>query len=94
MEIVVIGYIILWFLLSIFTYILYRNDKKKSIKGKWRTKEKTLLLASFLLGSIGGLLALYKLRHKNKHWYFKWVNWLSFILHLGILGLLVYLTYK
>ena len=71
--------------MGIITFFAYLIDKKKAEKGKWRTKEKTLLGLSFLFGSIGGLLGLYVVRHKTKHWYFVVVNWLSFILHMMIL---------
>lgn len=77
-------YLSAWFLLSLFTFFLYGNDKKRSLKNKYRIQEKTLLRASFLLGSLGGLLGLYALRHKTKHWYFVVVNWLSLFLHIGV----------
>lgn len=77
-------YIVTWFFISLITFVLYSMDKKKSKASKWRIKEKTLLLASFLLGSIGGLLGLYLARHKTKHWYFVLINWGSFILHGAI----------
>jgi len=67
------------------TYFLYVIDKNKAIKKERRIKEKTLLLFSFFLGSIGGILGMYLARHKTKHWYFVLINWLSFILHCGIL---------
>lgn len=82
-------YLIVIVLMSFVTLIMYKTDKKKAISGKWRTKEKTLLLMSFFFGSIGGLLGLYKLRHKNKHWYFVFVNWFSLILHI-VIGYLLY----
>lgn len=75
--------------MSLITLFAYYLDKKKAEKGKWRTKEKTLLSLSFLGGALGGLIALYVVRHKNKHWYFVVVNWLSFIIHIA-LGYVVY----
>ncbi|VEU80014.1 DUF1294 domain-containing protein [Haploplasma axanthum] len=77
-------YLIVLLIMSIVTYSAYGMDKKKAIKGKWRTKEKTLLLMSFFFGSIGGLFAMYHLRHKNKHWYFVVVNFISFIIHIAL----------
>lgn len=79
-----IGYLILLLLLSIITYFAYSLDKRKAIKGRWRTKEKTLLLMSFLFGSLGGIIAMYTKRHKNKHWYFVFVNFSSLVIHLVI----------
>lgn len=82
-------YLGLIILMSIITFILYAIDKKRAIKNKWRIKEATLLLSSFLLGSIGGLIGMYGLRHKTQHWYFVVVNFLSLIIHI-ILGVVIY----
>jgi len=70
--------------MSLVTLGAYFIDKKKAERGKWRTKEKTLLSLSFFGGSIGGLIALYVVRHKNKHWYFVVVNWLSLIIQIAL----------
>lgn len=77
-------------LMSIISFSLYSWDKRKAISGKWRTKEKTLLLSSFLLGSIGGISAMYLKRHKTDKWYFKLVNFGSLILHIAGAVLLLY----
>lgn len=82
-------YLGLIILMSIITFILYAIDKKRAIKNKWRIKEATLLLSSFLLGSIGGLIGMYGLRHKTQHWYFVVVNFLSLIIHI-FLGVVIY----
>ena len=82
-------YLGLIILMSIITFILYAIDKKRAIKNKWRIKEATLLLSSFLLGSIGGLIGMYGLRHKTQHWYFVVVNFLSLIIHI-VLGIVIY----
>ena len=82
-------YLGLIILMSIITFILYAIDKKRAIKNKWRIKEATLLLSSFLLGSIGGLIGMYGLRHKTQHWYFVVVNFLSLIIHI-ILCVVIY----
>lgn len=82
-------YLIIIFIMSLITFTLYAIDKKSAIKHKWRIKEVTLLTFTFLFGSIGGLLGLYILRHKNKHWYFAIINWLSLIIHI-IIAIYVY----
>jgi len=82
-------YIIIILIMSLITYLSYAMDKRKSIKGKWRTKEKTLLMMSILFGAIGGLLAMYTKRHKTKHWYFVAINWISLLLHL-VIGYFIY----
>lgn len=77
-------YLILVGIMSLITFILYAVDKKRAIKKQWRIKEVVLLGFTFCLGSIGGLCGLYVLRHKNKHWYFVVVNFVSLIIHVAI----------
>lgn len=83
------GYLLL---LSLITFLAYRIDKRKAEKGKWRTKEKTLLLLSFLGGAFGGYPAMLIFRHKTKgeHWYFTFINILGILLHAGIMVALVF----
>ena len=83
-------YLILIAVMGIITFIAYANDKKKAKKDpKHRTREKTLLLLSFLFGSVGGLLGMYVCRHKTKHWYFVVINWGSLLIHIA-LAVLIY----
>ena len=82
-------YLIFILIMSLFTFVIYGIDKFKAKRNKWRIKESVLLLSSFLGGSIGGLLGMYVLRHKTKHWYFVVVNILSFIIHIA-LGILIF----
>ncbi len=82
-----------WFVLfSIIDYIAYGVDKSKAKKGKWRTKEKTLLLLSFLGGAFGGFPAMLIFRHKTKgeHWYFTVVNILGLAIHITLMILLIF----
>lgn len=90
----ILGYIIVLLIMGCVTYFVYKKDKKYAVKGKWRIKESTLLLFTFLFGSLGAANALWKLRHKNKHWYFVIVTILSLIIHLGILAFLIVNTLK
>lgn len=71
-------------LMSLITLILYGSDKVKAKKNKWRTPEKVLLLSSFLGGALGGVVAMYGFRHKNRHWYFVVVNFGSLIIHIAL----------
>ena len=75
-------YLLLVLLMTIITFILYGIDKRKAIKNQYRIKEKTLLLSSFLFGSVGGIIGMYIFRHKTKHWYFVVVNFISLVLHI------------
>ena len=91
-QIVIIAYAAYLVLLSIITFIAYGVDKKKAESGKWRTKEKTLLLLSFFGGAFGGYPAMLIFRHKTKgeHWYFTFVNWLGLLIHAALMILLIF----
>ena len=47
-------------------------DKWKARQGWWRVKERTLLLAAALGGSLGLLAGMYLFRHKTRHKKFTW----------------------
>ena len=91
-QIVIISYAAYLVLLSIITFIAYGVDKKKAIKGKYRTKEKTLLSLSFFGGAFGGYPAMLIFRHKTKgeHWYFTAVNLLGLAIHTTLMILLIF----
>ena len=91
-QIVILAYAGWLVLLSIIAFIAYGVDKKKAKSGKWRTKEKTLLLLSFLGGAYGGYPAMLIFRHKTKgeHWYFTAVNWLGLIIHTTLMILIIF----
>ena len=80
------------FLLSFIIFIVYHADKKKAEKGKYRTREKTLLLLSFFGGAFGGYPAMLIFRHKTKaeHWYVTFINILGILLHAAAL-VIIYL---
>ena len=91
-QIVLIIYIAYLVLLSLVTFIAYGADKKKAKDGKYRTKEKTLLLLSFFGGAFGGYPAMLIFRHKTKgeHWYFTAVNLLGLAIHITLIILLIF----
>ena len=91
-QIVLITYGAYLILLSIITFIAYGADKKKAKDGKYRTKEKTLLLLSFFGGAFGGYPAMLIFRHKTKaeHWYFTAVNLLGLAIHIALILLLIF----
>ena len=91
-QIIILAYAGWLILLSIIAFIAYGVDKKKAEKGKYRTKEKTLLLLSFFGGAFGGYPAMLIFRHKTKgeHWYFTAVNLLGLALHITLLILLIF----
>ena len=91
-QIVIISYAAYLVLLSIITFLAYGADKRKAKKGKYRTKEKTLLTLSFLGGAFGGYPAMLVFRHKTKgeHWYFTAVNLLGLAVHITLMILLIF----
>ena len=91
-QIVILAYAGWLVLLSIIAFIAYGVDKRKAKKGKWRTKEKTLLLLSFLGGAFGGFPAMLVFHHKTKgeHWYFTVVNLLGLMIHITLMILLIF----
>ena len=50
----VIGFLAMWL------------DKRRAQKGKWRIKESTLFLLTFLGGGVGTIAGMYKFRHKTQ----------------------------
>ena len=91
-QIVLLAYIGYLILLSLITFIAYGVDKNKAKNGKWRTKEKTLLLLSFFGGAFGGYPAMLIFRHKTKaeHWYFTFVNILGLLIHIALILLILF----
>ena len=76
-------------IMSFVSVILYKSDKVKAKKGKWRIKERVLLCFGFFGGAIGALRGMKLFRHKTKHWYFWAVNILGLIWQTGLLGWLI-----
>jgi uncharacterized membrane protein YsdA (DUF1294 family) len=76
--------------MSLVALVLYKADKVKAEKGKWRTKEATLLGFGFFGGAVGALAGMKLFRHKTKHWYFWVVNWAGLVWQLALLGFLAF----
>ena len=58
-------------IMSVIAFILYALDKEKAKRGAWRIPEAVLLGWGFFGGAVGALCAMKTLRHKTKHWYFR-----------------------
>ncbi len=48
-------------------FVMYGIDKKKAIRGKWRTPESALLGIAIAGGSLGAWAGMYAFRHKTRH---------------------------
>ena len=77
--------------LNLISAYMFASDKKKAIKGEWRTTEKALLISAFFgpFGATAGMLAV---RHKTQKLKFKLV-YIFLILHIIAIAYLVYAGY-
>ena len=78
------------FVMSLVGFISMKVDKVKAEKGKWRTKEATLLLIALCGGALGSSLGMQLFRHKTKHIKFTLLVPLCLILHIVLIGLYVW----
>lgn len=78
---------------QIIVFCLFVADKYKSQRGQWRISEKTLILSSFLLGSIGAILGMIICNHKTSKLKFRVLIPLSIPVNILII-LLYYLILK
>jgi uncharacterized membrane protein YsdA (DUF1294 family) len=81
------------------TYYLFVNalaltvsgiDKIKARRTKWRVKESTLYLLSFLGGAFGMALSMVLFRHKTQKVKFIMIVSLAVVLHLFIIGFVLF----
>ncbi|CAN5160154.1 hypothetical protein BH11PLA2_BH11PLA2_43170 [soil metagenome] len=76
--------------MSLVTFVVYGFDKKRAMNGGRRVPERTLQLLAFLGGWLGALLAQKHFRHKTKKTSFLIVFWGLFVLHIAIVGAVVF----
>ena len=62
-----IPYIVYMLFMNVFTFILYRIDKKRAVARQWRIPEVVLLGMSLLGGCVGAFLAMRVFHHKTRH---------------------------
>ncbi|MES2463360.1 MAG: DUF1294 domain-containing protein [Armatimonadota bacterium] len=68
---------------SVYTYMVYGEDKSKAIRGGWRTPESTLHLLELLGGWPGALAAQQVFRHKSRKEPYQLIFWGIVALHIG-----------
>jgi len=71
--------------------MIYGLDKWKSSRGKWRIKERTLILSAFLMGGVGAVLGMNIFRHKIRHAKFVILLPVALILNAAIIIAILYL---
>lgn len=71
-------------IVNLLAFFLYGIDKRKAAKGQWRISEGTLLGIAFIGGSIGAWIAMQLFRHKTKHWSFRLLVPLFFVMQVAV----------
>jgi uncharacterized membrane protein YsdA (DUF1294 family)/cold shock CspA family protein len=74
---------VLYFGLSLFTFIAYAIDKSAAVNGSWRTRERTLHMLGVAGGWPGALLAQQLLRHKCSKPSFVAVFWITVVVNVA-----------
>ena len=87
--ILIVLFCIVVFIMSAISLVLYMLDKARAKKGVWRIPEAVLLGVGFLGGAAGSLLAMKKIRHKTKHWYFWVVNILGILWQVALVVVMI-----
>ncbi|MBP1925925.1 uncharacterized membrane protein YsdA (DUF1294 family) [Sedimentibacter acidaminivorans] len=88
-------YILIYALfINFLSFVLFFLDKRKAIKDKWRIKERTLHISSFLGGALGSILAMYLFHHKTRKIKFCVITAISFIFNIFIIYVYCYYIYK
>ena len=82
-------YLGLTVLFSFVALIAYFRDKKLAVKGKERTKEKTLLFLAVFFGSVGAFLGRILAHHKTDKKYFSMVIYFSMLMQAATIVALV-----
>ncbi|MGI0118493.1 DUF1294 domain-containing protein [Zooshikella sp. RANM57] len=76
---------ILYAILSLVAFFMYKVDKSAAEKGSWRISENTLQLLSILGGWPGAMLGQQVFNHKTKKKPFQVVFWFSILLNITVL---------
>ncbi len=62
------GPLAVWLIfINLLAFALFGVDKRRSKRHSWRIRERSLLLAAALGGSLGALLGMLAFRHKTRH---------------------------
>ena len=74
---------VIYSLLSLTTFFIYRSDKRRAQQGERRFTENSLQLFALLVGWPGALLAQQLFRHKTRKVSFQFLFWFIVALHLA-----------
>lgn len=82
-------YIIIIAIFSLITFYSFYLDKSRANKNQWRIPLRSLIMLSFIFGSIGGLLS-YLLGYKEKRLII--LNFIAFSIQV-FLGIFIYINF-
>ncbi|GLQ19021.1 DUF1294 domain-containing protein [Maritalea porphyrae] len=82
----------LYVCLNLCSFVLFGWDKRASIKSYRRVSERTLLLAAYLGGALGAIIASQLFRHKTQKQPFKMFLWFALPTNLAVLLALNFLV--
>jgi uncharacterized membrane protein YsdA (DUF1294 family) len=91
MKYAAIVYLVVVALMSVVAFVAYGFDKRRARKNGRRVPEKTLHLMALFGGWPGALIGQRVFRHKTQKISFRIVFWLCVVLHLAVVGGVVYL---
>ena len=84
---VLIVIIAIYVLLNLISMFMFFSDKRKAVKGKWRTTENALITSAFF-GPFGATAGMHLAHHKTNKPKFKLV-YLFLILHIVVIAILI-----
>lgn len=58
-------------LMSLILFIMMGADKRRAVRGAYRTPERRLFLVALIGGAVGGWLGMRVFHHKTHHWSFR-----------------------
>lgn len=83
---------IMYAILSVLTFFIYKIDKSAAEKGSWRTSENTLHFFATLGGWPGAMIGQQVFNHKTKKTSFRIIFWISILLNISLLTLFLIYT--
>ena len=82
------------FVMSLVCFVTYGWDKRRAGNGGRRVPERTLQLLAFFGGWPGALIGQRLFRHKTQKLSFLAVFWLIVVLHVTVVGSVVYAAFQ
>ena len=88
------AYLGLLAVLSLVTLVAYGWDERQAGRGGRRVSERTLHLLSICGGWPGALEGQRNFRHKTQKTSFRLIFWATVVLHVAVVGTVVYLRHQ